>query len=277
MPTTAGIDAKQSFAGSDDLAAQIRQGVTPDVYAAANTSLPGRALQGGPGREARRLRDQQARARGARRTPTIDSIDDLAGADVTLAIGEEGVPVGDYTREVLGAPARGPRRRRSSPTSRSEEPDVAGIVGKLTQGAVDAGLRLRHRCRRDRRRAGGGRSAGRASSPTSPTAPRSSKGAENPSGAQQFIDGLLDGDGAEALEAAGFGPPPRAERAHARPVRGRPASPRWRSTLAFLVLPIVAIFAEHAARRADRQPRRARSSRDALWLSLKTKLRSRSR
>ena len=36
----AGFDAKQSFAGSDDLAAQIRQGVKPDVYAAANTSLP---------------------------------------------------------------------------------------------------------------------------------------------------------------------------------------------------------------------------------------------
>ena len=36
----AGIDAKQSFAGSDELAAQIRQGVKPDVYAAANTTLP---------------------------------------------------------------------------------------------------------------------------------------------------------------------------------------------------------------------------------------------
>ena len=35
-----GADVKLSFAGSDELAAQIRQGVKPDVYAAANTRLP---------------------------------------------------------------------------------------------------------------------------------------------------------------------------------------------------------------------------------------------
>ncbi|HEY8640236.1 MAG TPA: substrate-binding domain-containing protein, partial [Solirubrobacterales bacterium] len=32
-------------------------------------------------------------------------------------------------------------------------------------------------------------------------------GAKNPDGAQEFIDGLLDGDGALALKKAGFKPP----------------------------------------------------------------------
>ena len=39
--------ARFSFAGSDELAAQIRQGVKPDVYAAANTKLPDQLFEDG--------------------------------------------------------------------------------------------------------------------------------------------------------------------------------------------------------------------------------------
>ena len=58
---------------------------------------------------------------------------------MTIAIGAEGVPVGDYTRTVLGGlPAD--QSQAILANVRSNEPDVAGIVGKLTQGAVDAGF-----------------------------------------------------------------------------------------------------------------------------------------
>src|SRR3954464_3780133 len=38
---------RASFAGSDELAAQIRQGVKPDVFASANTTLPEQLYKAG--------------------------------------------------------------------------------------------------------------------------------------------------------------------------------------------------------------------------------------
>jgi molybdate transport system substrate-binding protein len=202
---SAGIDAKQSFAGSDDLAAQIRQGVRPDVYAAANTSLPDELhAEGLVGKPVVFATNELVLA-----VPSdsgIDSVSELAEPDRTLAIGAEGVPVGDYTREVLG---RLPHDEGAAILAnvRSEEPDVTGTVGKLTQGAVDAGfvyvtdvvaagdaLRAIHLPPRLRPDVAYGAAA--------------VDGASNPPGARQFVDGLLRGAGAAALRDAGFGPPP---------------------------------------------------------------------
>ena len=202
---TAGIDAKQSFAGSDDLAAQIRQGVKPDVYAAANTSLPDELhADGFVGKPVVFATNELVLA--APSDSEITSVDDLAEPGVTLAVGADGVPVGDYTREVLGRlPAQ--ESQAILDNVRSEEPDVAGIVGKLTQGAVDAGfvyvtdvvgaddsLKAIHLPKQLQPDVAYGAAV--------------VDGAENPTGAQEFIDGLLQGDGAEALRQAGFGPAP---------------------------------------------------------------------
>ena len=126
------------FAGSDELAAQIRQGVKPDVYAAANTRLP-----------------EELNAEGLLSKPVefatnefvlavpkdseIAGLDDLAEGGVKIAIGSEAVPIGEYTRETLAAlpPAQ---EKAILANVRSNEPDVKGIVGKLTQGAADAGF-----------------------------------------------------------------------------------------------------------------------------------------
>jgi molybdate transport system substrate-binding protein len=201
----AGIDAKQSFAGSDELAAQIRQGVEPDVYAAANTSLPdelhAEGLVGEP--------TVFATNRLVLAVPAgsdIESIEEVAQEGVTVAIGEQGVPIGDYTREVLSG-LGDDQSTAILDNVRSEEPDVAGIVGKLSQGAVDAGFVYIT----DVTATAGELSAIELSPRLQPEVAYGAavvEGAENPEGAQAFIDGLLSGAGAQALEDAGFGPPP---------------------------------------------------------------------
>lgn len=202
----AGIDAKQSFAGSDDLAAQIRQGVKPDLYAAANTSLPDELYADGLVAEPTVFASNElVLAVPADSNAGIDSVDDLAADRVTLAIGDEGVPVGDYTREVLAG--LGERESEAILANvRSLEPDVAGIVGKLTQGAVDAGFVYIT----DVVATDGALEAiqlPRKLQPEVAYGVAAVEGAENPAGAEVFIEGLLDGDGAEALRDAGFGPP----------------------------------------------------------------------
>ena len=69
----------------------------------------------------------------------MTGLDDLAKPGVTIAMGAESVPVGSYTRKVLdGLPAE--QRKAILANVRSNEPDVAGVVGKVAQGAVDAGF-----------------------------------------------------------------------------------------------------------------------------------------
>jgi len=200
----AGIDAKQSFAGSDDLAAQIRQGVKPDVYAAANTSLPDDLYKDGLVEKPVVFASNML-VLAVPKGSDISSIEDLTG-DVTLAIGDEGVPVGDYTREVLG---RLPKSESDAilDNVRSLEPDVAGIVGKLTQGAVDAGFVYIT----DVVATDGALTAIQLPQDLQPDVAYGAAvvdGAANTDGAQAFIDGLLSGQGAAALKDAGFGPPP---------------------------------------------------------------------
>ena len=201
---TAGIDAKQSFAGSDDLAAQIRQGVRPDIYAAANTSLPDALHDEGLVFEPVVFAGNEL-VLAVPAGSGIDSLDDLGGEE-DLAIGDDGVPVGDYTREVIDRlPARVAEAILDNVGSR--EPDVAGIVGKLSQGAVDAGFVYVT----DVVATDGELEAielPRKLQPEVAYGIAIVEGAENPEGAQAFIDGLLDGGGEQALLDAGFLPPP---------------------------------------------------------------------
>lgn len=199
-------DVKLSFAGSDTLAAQIRQGVTPDVYAAANTTLPEALADEGLVETPVRFAGNRLVLAVPADSDTVASLQDTAEPGVKIAIGSDTVPIGGYTRRVLDElpPAE---RDAILANVRSEEPDVKGIIGKLTQGAVDAGFVYVTDVTATR---GALRAIEMPDAVSPPVAYGVAvvKGARNPEGARRFIDGLLSGAGQRQLEAAGFEPPP---------------------------------------------------------------------
>jgi len=204
-PDFAGATVRLSFAGSDELAAQIRKGVKPDVYAAANTRLPeelnAEGLLGDPVEFA-----TNELVLAVPRDSQIASIDDLTAAGVKIAIGSESVPIGSYTRETL---AKLPPAQEQAILAnvRSNEPDVKGIVGKLTQGAVDAGFVYVT----DVNAVGEDVRAIDLPPRLEPQVTYAAgvvEGAKQPEQAQAYVDGLLDGGCATALRDAGFGPAP---------------------------------------------------------------------
>ena len=201
-----GASARFSFAGSDELAAQIEKGVKPDVFAAADTKLPDALYHKG-------LVEKPTVFAGNRLVlavpvdgTKVGSLEDLERGGVTLAIGSQDVPIVAYTRTALEKlPAA--QSRAILANVRSEEPDVAGVTGKLTQGAVDAGFLYASdvRATDDKLKA---IELPETLQPTVAYGVAVVKGAKQPEQARAFIAGLLEGAGADALEAAGFEPPP---------------------------------------------------------------------
>lgn len=197
-----GPPVRYSFAGSDALAAQIEQGLRPDVFASADTRLPARLYAEGLVQRPVLF----ASNRLVLAVPAGSRIAGLAGAErpgVTLALGEPSVPVGAYARALI---ARLPARRRVAllANARDSEPDVAGIVGKLAQGAVDAGFLYATDVA-----AAGGRL--RAIALPARLLPKVSyavaivRGSAHAAQARRFIAGLLAGAGRRDLAASGFG------------------------------------------------------------------------
>ena len=198
-------DVKLSFAGSDELAAQIRQGAKVDAYAAANTKLPDELY-------ADDLLDKPVEfatnefVLAVPKDSSIRSLDGLTKEGTTLVVGSESVPIGSYTRETL---ARLPPAQEKAILAnvRSNEPDVKGIVGKLIQGAADAGFVYVT----DVNATNGELKAVKLPAELEPNvtygaAPVAE--AQEPELAQAFVDGLTEGDCATALQEAGFGAAP---------------------------------------------------------------------
>jgi molybdate transport system substrate-binding protein len=199
-------DVSFSFAGSDELAAQIQQGVKPDVFASANTKLPDELYAKG-------LVDKPVPFAANRLviaipndTDKVKSVEDLPKSGLRIAAGAATVPIGSYTREVLGR-LGGAQAKAIEKNIRSNEPDVAGIVGKLSQGAVDAGFVYVTDVEGSKGKLVGLELPARLQ-PRVTYSAAVVKGAPHPTEAREFVAGLLSGAGRNALRQAGFEPPP---------------------------------------------------------------------
>jgi molybdate transport system substrate-binding protein len=197
---------RYSFAGSDLLAAQIEQGVKPDVFASANTKLPDALYAKGLVSKPVTFAANRLVIAVPADSTKVKTLSDLEKPGVTIAIGAAAVPIGSYTREVLGrlGPAAS---HRILANVRSEEAEVTGIVGKLTQGAVDAGFTYVTDVKATK---GALRAIALPASlqPAVAYGVAVVRGSKHQAQAQVFISGLLTGAGKTDLLQAGFLPPP---------------------------------------------------------------------
>jgi molybdate transport system substrate-binding protein len=198
---------RYSFGGSDQLAAQIRQGVKPDVYATANTKLPRELF--GEGLLERPVVFAANRLVVATQTTSdeVRSLRALERPGVRLVIGSDSVPLGIYTREFLDR-LDGERAKRILANVRSIEPDVASVVAKLVQSAADAGFVYVTDVEAT---VGELRAIGLPArlAPRVEYAAAVVKGAKRPREAEAFLRQLRDGAGRDTLKRSGFLPPPR--------------------------------------------------------------------
>lgn len=195
-----------SFAGSDALARQIRDGAPADLFAAASPRYPRELARDGlcesPVPFATNTLAVIVPARGSP-VRSFGEFERLEGA--RLAIGEAAVPVGTYSQEVLDRAGSEAVLERNTV---SDEQDAAGVVSKVALGSADAGLAYVT----DARAAAGRVRAVRIPASAQPTVVYEAcmvrrSGARSDQ-ARAYLERLTGPEGQAALKEAGFGPAP---------------------------------------------------------------------
>ncbi|MFD2119239.1 molybdate ABC transporter substrate-binding protein [Streptomyces cirratus] len=120
-----------SFAGSQELAAQVKQGAPADALVTADTR-PWTASRPRPACDGHREEPPGHRRRQGNPFK-IDELRDLADGKIKVVLAAPEVPVGRYSKQILDA-----QKIEVKPVS--QEPNVRAVLSKVELGEADAGL-----------------------------------------------------------------------------------------------------------------------------------------
>ncbi len=199
-----------NFAGSSQLAAQLSEGIAADVFASANVAQMQAVIDMGliqAGTEAIFAANRLIVIVPANNPANLSAPEDLAKPGVKLILAVEGVPVRDYTDQIV---ARMPMDFQTAFYANvvSEEDNVRQVAAKVALGEADAGIvytsdvtpEIANRVLQIAIPDGQNVVA------VYPIAPLAD--APHPAAAQQFIDFILSPEGQSILLRRGFNPPP---------------------------------------------------------------------
>lgn len=200
-----GVDVVLNFGSSTDLAGQIASEGTADVFAAASdAAMDTVAAQPGITDRTDIATNHLVIITPPDNPADVRSLDSLTRPTVQLIVGAEGVPVGDYTRQMLAAAGI------DHPVLTnvvSYEPDDASIVAKVQSGEADAGIVYTS----DIPTTAGTVSVIEIPADVNVTATYPIAvvaGTDQPTLAAAFLDLVRSPHGQVVLDSHGFGPPP---------------------------------------------------------------------
>jgi molybdate transport system substrate-binding protein len=196
---------KYSFAASNTLAQQIRQGAPADVFASADMLNPQALFAAGQCNRPTVFATNKLVAVYPKSNPgKVRTVFDLRRPGKKIVIARQGVPVGNYTRQIL---------RNLGLTSGvmanvvSQEPDVRSVLAKVALGEADAGFVYVTDAATVKDKVGVIKLPAWAQPPVRYGICVVSSSA-NKTDAQAFVNKVLSPAGRSQLVAAGFGVPP---------------------------------------------------------------------